>query len=250
MKGKTMTCISFPCQPYFSRKNSLLKKQKLHDLHKYYCCAKIKSGSKNFENRITTSFSYKASVKAPLNEFPWASFDQYIEDKERVIQAIIPEKSTAKKLNEDEWRIRLNSIQVFLVTCQPIIHLKAKCISQVQDYPPQVPGHVTKFLEIQVTRCELEDLHYDHIPLGLNINAKGALYLEKEGRHNLIKNQIHITLSFVVPLLLKLVPEHVLQNILHSVLRSYVEDICNKGIGVRLLEDYNSFKMNKSEKTV
>ncbi|KAI5442938.1 hypothetical protein KIW84_011829 [Lathyrus oleraceus] len=200
MKGKTMTCISFPCQPYFSRKNSLLKKQKLHDLHKYYCCAKIKSGSKNFENRITTSFSYKASVKAPLNEFPWASFDQYIEDKERVIQAIIPEKSTAKKLNE--------------------------------------------------TRCELEDLHYDHIPLGLNINAKGALYLEKEGRHNLIKNQIHITLSFVVPLLLKLVPEHVLQNILHSVLRSYVEDICNKGIGVRLLEDYNSFKMNKSEKTV
>lgn len=55
------------------------------------------------------------------------------------------------------------------------------------------------------------------MPLGLNINAKGALYLEKEGRHNLIKNQIHITLSFVVPLLLKLVPEHVLQNILHSV---------------------------------
>lgn len=39
-------------------------------------------------------------------------------------------------------------------------------------------------------------------------------------------------------------------RLIKQVLRSYVEDICNKGIGVRLLEDYNSFKINKSEKTV
>ncbi|CAJ2665692.1 unnamed protein product [Trifolium pratense] len=236
-----MACNSFPFLPCLSIGSNTLKKHNLHH-YQHYCCAKTISCSRNFENRITSSFNYKNSVVVPLNELPWASFDQYIEDKGRVLQAIFLEKSTCKQLNEEEWRVKLNPIQVFLVTCQPIIHVKARCIPQYQDYPPEIPRHITKFLEVQITRCELEDLPPNHIPLGLNINAKGIIYLESKGEHNLLKNQLHITLSYVVPLLLKLVPEHVLQNISQSVVRSYVEDICNNGIAVRLLEDYNSFK--------
>lgn len=64
-----MACIFFSSQPFFSIGINSLKKHKLH--HQYYCCAKIGPGSNNFENRITSSFSYKNSVGVPLNELPW-----------------------------------------------------------------------------------------------------------------------------------------------------------------------------------
>ncbi|RDX66418.1 hypothetical protein CR513_54813, partial [Mucuna pruriens] len=48
----------------------------------------------------TSSFNYRSSAGVPLHELPWASFDQYIENKGRVIRSIFPEKSTSQQLNE------------------------------------------------------------------------------------------------------------------------------------------------------
>ncbi|KAJ1398725.1 hypothetical protein SESBI_30819 [Sesbania bispinosa] len=243
-----MESILLPCQPCLSytsfARGSSLKKHKLQK----HCHAKTASASTNFDckNSITSSFGYRNRVGVPLNEFPGASFDQYMEDRGRVIRAIFPEKSTSQQLNEEEWMVKMTPVQVLFLKCQPVIHITARCISESGDYPPEIPGHITKLLE---TRCEFQDLHADYMPQGFNIDARGALYIERKGRHNWMKNQLDISLSLAIPPLLAWVPEHVLQNILQSVLRNYAEDI-NNGLAVRLLADYNSFKRNKPKNSV
>ncbi|KAL5153027.1 hypothetical protein HKD37_19G052644 [Glycine soja] len=89
------------------------------------------------------------------------------------------------------------------------------------------------------------DLNADYIPPNFNVNARGALYLKRKGRHNWMKNQLDINVDF--PPLFAWVREDVLQNILQSVMSNYVEDI-NNGFAVRLLADYNLFKRNKPKK--
>ncbi|KAK7316336.1 hypothetical protein VNO77_35296 [Canavalia gladiata] len=242
-----MASILLPCQPCLSLtsflKGSIWKKHKFHHHHHGY--GKAASGSRNnylgCKINRTSSFTYKSKAGVPLNELPWASFDEYMEDKGRIIQAIFPEKSTSHQLNEEEWKVKMTPIQALFLRCEPVIHITARCKSEADDYPPEIPGHITKFLEVHITRCEFPDLHADYLPPDFKINAKGALYLERKGNHNLMKNQLDIDLSLAFPPLLAWVPEYILQNIVQSILRNYVEDI-NNGFAVRLLADYNLFK--------
>ncbi|KRH18461.2 hypothetical protein GLYMA_13G061800v4 [Glycine max] len=141
-----------PWQPFLSSTSfKPPKKDKMSDHGR----AKAASGSrnrlesKNIVNR-TSSFNYRSSSAVPLHELPWASFDQYIEDKGRVIRSIFPEKSASQLLNREEWRVKMTPIQVLFLTCQPVAHITAKCISEADDYPPEIPGHITKFFEIQI----------------------------------------------------------------------------------------------------
>ncbi|XP_061337248.1 uncharacterized protein LOC133284266 [Gastrolobium bilobum] len=245
-----MASILLPCHLWFgtsATRGNLLKKHKLHN----HCCAKASSSSWNFGRKNNTfSFNYRSSsAGVPLHELPGAPFDQYMEDVGRVIQAIFPEKSTNQQLNKEEWRVKMTPIKALFLTCQPIIYITARCLSEGEDYPPEIPGHIIKLIEVQTTRWELQGLHSDYIPLDFNINASGALYLERQGRHSWMKNQIDISLSLAFPPLLAWVPEHVMQKFVHSVLRNYVEDI-NNGFAVRLLADYNSFKRDKPKNSV
>ncbi|XP_027924043.1 uncharacterized protein LOC114181711 [Vigna unguiculata] len=229
-----------PCQPFFS--HTILAPLKKHKLHHHapknrFLCNNI--------NR-TSSFNYRSSASVPLHELPSASFDEYIEDKGRVIRSIFSEKTASQQLNEEEWRVKMTPMEALFLKCHPVIHITAKCKSEAHEYPPEIPHHITKFLEVQITKVEFPDLNVDYIPQNLNINAKGSLYLEKKGMHNWMKNHLDINLNLAFPSLLAWVPDLVLQGILQSVLKSYVDDI-NNGFAVRLLGDYNSFKRNKSK---
>ncbi|KAG4969739.1 hypothetical protein JHK82_035443 [Glycine max] len=300
-----------PWQPFLSSTSfKPPKKDKMSDHGR----AKAASGSrnrlesKNIVNR-TSSFNYRSSSAVPLHELPW-----------------------------EEWRVKMTPIQVLFLTCQPVAHITAKCISEADDYPPEIPGHITKFFEIQIvsitlsdtheafcqsvvntlecclfyipyfkiyndvtglfgygppgcsvksnvlslgvattvrdiygliktpkcksgwprhvistyllqTKCEFPDLNPDYMPPNFSINGKGALYLERQGRHIWMKNLLDITLNITFPPLLSWVPEYVLQNIVQSVLENYAEDI-NNGFAVGLLADYNSFKRNKARYSV
>ncbi|MED6106986.1 hypothetical protein PIB30_009834 [Stylosanthes scabra] len=197
-------------------------------------------------NKRSFSFSHRSnSHQLPLLQLPnnsgASSFDQYMEDKGRVIRVIFPEKSTTHQLNQEMWRVRLSPIQVLFLTFHPILDISARCISNAEDYPPEIPGQVTKLLDINIKRWELKGLNGDYLPCDFNLNANGALYLEKKGANTLVKNQLLINLTLDFPPLLAWVPQHILQNILQSIMGNYVEDI-NKGLAVRLLADYNSFK--------
>ncbi|KAK7381295.1 hypothetical protein VNO78_33871 [Psophocarpus tetragonolobus] len=104
-------------------------------------------------------------------------------------------------------------------------------------------------LQLNQTRVEFPDMNVDYIPQDFNINERGALYMERQGRHKWMKNQLDINVNLAFSPLLAWVLEEVLQNIFQSVLRNYVED-ANKGYVVRLLADHSSFKRNKPKKLV
>ncbi|KAL9323464.1 hypothetical protein ACSQ67_008321 [Phaseolus vulgaris] len=103
--------------------------------------------------------------------------------------------------------------------------------------------------EFPSTRVEFPDLNGDYMPPHFNMNAKGVLYLEKKGMHNWMKNHLDINFNLDFPPLLDWVPHLVLQTILQSVLKTYVDDI-NNGFAVRLLADYNLFKRKKPKNLV
>ncbi|KAK7266425.1 hypothetical protein RIF29_19069 [Crotalaria pallida] len=235
-----LSCTSF-------QRGNPLKKHRLHHRRG----ANAPSTSRNFrcENKRTSSFRHRSSAEFLLRELPEASFDQYMENKGRVIQAIFPGKSKGQQLTEEVWRVKMTPIRALFLTCQPVIYITASCTSDGENYPPEIPRHVTKLLEVHITKWELQDLHVDYIPLDFNIKSRGAIYLERQGKHSWIKNQLDFSLSLAFPPLLAWVPEYVLHNIVQTVLKNYVEDI-NNGFAVRLLEDYNSYKRNKSKNSV
>ncbi|KAK7381294.1 hypothetical protein VNO78_33870 [Psophocarpus tetragonolobus] len=237
-----------PWQPFLSHiRFAPSKKRKFQHHGRRAFGSKNRLECKNMHR--TSSFNYRSSAGVPLHELPWASFDEYIEDKGRVIRSIFPENSASLQLNQEEWRVKMTPIQALFLKCEPVIHITVKCISEANDYPHEIPSHITKFLHVHITRVEFPDLNAGYIPQDFNINAKGALYLERRGRHKWMKNQLDINVNLAFPPLLAWVPEEGLHNILQSILKNYVEDV-NKGFAVRLLADYNSFKRNKHKKLV
>ncbi|XP_022631944.1 uncharacterized protein LOC111240685 [Vigna radiata var. radiata] len=135
-----------PCQPFFSHTIfAPLKK-----LHHHVSASASRNNFKCNNISRTSSFNYRSSASVPLHELPSASFDEYIEDKGRVIRSIFSEKTASQQLNEEEWRVKMTPMEVLFLKCHPVIHIIAKCKSEVHEYPPQVPHHVTKFLEVQI----------------------------------------------------------------------------------------------------
>ncbi|XP_068501206.1 uncharacterized protein [Phaseolus vulgaris] len=184
-----------PSQPSFS--DTLLAPLKNHKVHHHASASRNHRFKCNSISR-TSSFHYRSSASVPLHEFPSASFNEYIEDKGRVIRSIFSE-SASQQLNK--------------------------------------------------TRVEFPDLNGDYMPPHFNMNAKGVLYLEKKGMHNWMKNHLDVNFNLDFPPLLDWVPHLVLQTILQSVLKNYVDDI-NNGSAVRLLADYNLFKRKKPKNLV
>ncbi|ESW23233.1 hypothetical protein PHAVU_004G029700 [Phaseolus vulgaris] len=234
-----------PSQPSFS--DTLLAPLKNHKVHHHASASRNHRFKCNSISR-TSSFHYRSSASVPLHEFPSASFNEYIEDKGRVIRSIFSE-SASQQLNKEEWRVKMSQVEALFLKCHPVIHITAKCKSEFHEYPPHIPHHITKYLEFQVTRVEFPDLNGDYMPPHFNMNAKGVLYLEKKGMHNWMKNHLDVNFNLDFPPLLDWVPHLVLQTILQSVLKNYVDDI-NNGSAVRLLADYNLFKRKKPKNLV
>ncbi|XP_068501205.1 uncharacterized protein [Phaseolus vulgaris] len=206
-----------PSQPSFS--DTLLAPLKNHKVHHHASASRNHRFKCNSISR-TSSFHYRSSASVPLHEFP-----------------------------SEEWRVKMSQVEALFLKCHPVIHITAKCKSEFHEYPPHIPHHITKYLEFQVTRVEFPDLNGDYMPPHFNMNAKGVLYLEKKGMHNWMKNHLDVNFNLDFPPLLDWVPHLVLQTILQSVLKNYVDDI-NNGSAVRLLADYNLFKRKKPKNLV
>ncbi|KAF7803012.1 DUF1997 family protein [Senna tora] len=177
-------------------------------------------------NHNASSFTYTISDDVPLIELPGASFDQYMEDKGRVIRAIIPEGATTQHLIQEDWRIKMPTVQALFQKVQPVIDVRLKCKSNGEDYPSHVPPHVTKLFQSSLTKWEIEGVHGDYMPPYLKLEATGMLYPERKGRLSFIKNELKLHISVVFPpLVLAFVPKHVLHNIFDSAcFDQYMED--------------------------
>ncbi|CAK9308992.1 unnamed protein product [Citrullus colocynthis] len=176
----------------------------------------------------------------PLYDSPGkASFDEYLEDKPRLVKATFPGKS--QQLNQEEWRIETPKIQLLFLKIWPTIDMKIICKTNGEGYPSDVPHYITKVLELEMTKWRINGIHKDYMPSSANVCSKGAIYREKIGTRSHLKFQLLINLSFCVPEALNFVPNDALQGIVETVLKAMIEDLKLKTIH-KLVEDYSEFR--------
>ncbi|KAF8012888.1 hypothetical protein BT93_I0910 [Corymbia citriodora subsp. variegata] len=196
-----------------------------------------------------STYTARIATDIPLYESPGAPFDRYLEDKPRVFRAIFPDKRRSQQLNEEEWRIQMLPIQFLFLTVWPVIDMRLRCKSRGRDYLPQVPQDVSKVLELDITRWELQGLDSIPEPSHFALGVKGALYPDRRGTRSRLKGQLEMSISFVLPPMLALVPADVLQSVAESVLTRLVENMKDKVNG-SLLADYSKFKREQPRQLV
>ncbi|KAJ1398735.1 hypothetical protein SESBI_30829 [Sesbania bispinosa] len=200
-------------------------------------------------NQKNSSFTYRSTVNVPLYELPGASFDQYMEDQGRVLLAVFPDKGTTKQLNKEEWRIKMPPIQCLFLNVQPSADVKLTFKSNGEDYPPEIPHHITKILELHFVRWELQGLNTFYMdPYNFSLDVKGCIYPERRGTRSWLKNQMEMRIKFCVSPSLAFVPEKVLHDAIELVFKTIWDEMKQEFHG-KLLADYNKFKRNKSKQT-
>ncbi|XP_018482809.1 uncharacterized protein LOC108853857 [Raphanus sativus] len=188
-----------------------------------------------------SKYSSKITTDVQLHESPLALFDEYLEDKSRVFKAMFPDKPKSYRLNEEEWRIQMLPIKFLFLTAWPVVDMRIRCRSNGQGYPPDVPLEITKVLELNMMKWELQGLDRVMEPSDFTLGVQGALYPDRGGSHTRLKGRLEMNVSFVLPSVLMLVPEDVRRNVANAVLNGLVDNMKHQVIE-SLLADYNRFK--------
>ncbi|XP_057740786.1 uncharacterized protein LOC130957943 [Arachis stenosperma] len=223
-----------PCQP------QLLKNHRLHG----NCHTKSASNSNLvIKCQKTCSFNYRKTINVPLQELPEASFDHYMDDKHRVFRAVFPDKGSTKQLNEGEWRIKMPPIQCLFINVYPTADVRLTFKSNGQDYPPNIPHHVTKILELHFLRWELQGI----VSRDFTLDVRGTLYPERKGNHSWLSNEMEMKMSFCSSPAIALIPDSVLQEAMQLVFKRMMDEMRQEFHG-KLLADYGRFKRDKSKK--
>ncbi|KAL8475733.1 hypothetical protein ACS0TY_028406 [Phlomoides rotata] len=188
-----------------------------------------------------STYSSRISTDIALYEIPGASFDQYLEEKPRVFKAIFPDKRRSQQINEEEWRVHMLPIEFLFLTVSPVIDMRLRCKSSGMGYPPGVPRDISKVLELDIIRWELQGLDEMLKPSQFSLSVKGALYPDRRGSRSRLKGQLQMSISFILPAMLALIPEDIRRDVAESVLKKLVENMKDK-VNVSLIADYSAFK--------
>ncbi|XP_065856518.1 uncharacterized protein [Euphorbia lathyris] len=195
------------------------------------------------------TYSSRISTNIPLYESPGASFDRYLEDKSRVFKAMFPDNRRFQQLNQEEWRIQMLPINFLFLTVWPVVDMRLTTKTGGQDYPPQIPQHITKLLQLHITRWKLEGLDHVVDPSQFSLGVNGALYADRLGPRTRLKGELEMNISFILPSVLALIPEDVRRNVAETVLTGLVENMKHKVNG-SLLADYSRFKRESLNKNL
>ncbi|KAL9323474.1 hypothetical protein ACSQ67_008331 [Phaseolus vulgaris] len=210
-----------------------------------------KAAASNFiiRSEKTSTFSFRSNANIPIHEIPGASFDHYMDDKQRVIRDVFSDdKVTTQQINQEEWRINMPPIQCLFVSVKPTADLRLTFKSKGEDYPPHIPNHVTKVLELHFTKWELQGLSALYKdPNQIKLDVRGTVYPERKGKHSWLKNEMEMEITFCASPATAFIPESVLQSGIELIFKT-VWDEMKKEFHGKLLQDYNRFKRNKTKK--
>lgn len=188
----------------------------------------------------TVSFSSELSTDLPLYESSEVPFEQYLSDRQRIFQALFPDKRRSEKLNDEEWRIHMLPIEFLFLTAFPVIDMSIIVKAPGEGYPPGVSKNVKKVLTLEATRWKLGGLDYVLQPSDFVLGVRGALYSEKYGVKSRLKGQMEMTISFVLPPALAVIPEDILKSIGHAVLIQLLENMKGR-VNRKVLADYRDY---------
>ncbi|MQM02503.1 hypothetical protein Taro_035279 [Colocasia esculenta] len=199
------------------------------------------------------TFSATISTDLPLHDSPEASFEEYLDDRPRIFGAMFPDSRRNRRINDEEWRVQMLPIQFLFASVNPVVVMRLRCRSQGRGYPPQVPPHVSRVLELRATKWELQGLEGGSVPPHFALDVRGLLYPDRgeEGgaaaRRSRLRGHLETSISMVLPPVLALVPEHVLRGVAESVLKRLVERMKQEVDG-SLLSDFQSFRRERMRK--
>ncbi|CAN6439846.1 unnamed protein product [Victoria cruziana] len=191
-----------------------------------------------------SSFSSQISTDLPLYESPLAPFDDYIRDRQRVFEAMFPDKRRSQRLNDEEWRIKMLPIDFFFLSVNPIVDMRITCKSHGKEYPPGVRKSSSTVLALEAIRWELKGLDYVLKPSDFTLGVRGALYSEKLGVRSRLKGQLELNISFVLPPVLELVPKDVLRSVAESVLNRLLVNM-KQQVNSSLVSDFREYTKEK-----
>lgn len=203
-----------------------------------------KAGAKKTRPADTVTFSSEISTESPLYEPPGVSFSEYIKDRPRIFEAMFPDKRRSQRLNDEEWRIQMLPIRFLFASVNPVVDMRLRCKSHGKEYPPSVPLHVNRILELQATRWELKGLEGISVPSHFDLNVQGVLYAVRRGSRSHLKGRLEISISLVLPPTLALVPMDVLKAVADAVLTRLVEKM-KQEVDAGLLSDFSNFRREK-----
>eukprot|EP01018_Ginkgo_biloba_P037883 Gb_37370 [translate_table: standard] len=194
----------------------------------------------------TASFSSELSTDLPLYEPSQAPFEQYLSDRQRVFQAIFPDKRRSERLNEEEWRIHMLPIEFLFLSVYPVVDMSIMVKTSGEGYPSGISKNVSKVLTLEATRWDLGGLDYVLKPSDFVLGIRGVLYSEKYGVRSRLKGQLELSISFVLPPALALFPEDVLKSVAHSVLIRLLENMKER-VNSKLLADYREYAKERTK---
>ncbi|XP_074286584.1 uncharacterized protein LOC141611842 [Silene latifolia] len=198
-----------------------------------------------------STYSSSISTDIPLYETdtPTASFDHYLEDKPRVFRAMFPDKQRSHRLNEEEWRVHMLPIEFLFITVIPVIDMRLRCKTSGKEYPPGISPSISKVLELDIVRWELQGLDDAAKPTQFNLGVKGALYPDRRGLRTRLKGQLEMNITVILPPMLALLPQYMLTSVSETVLRKLVENMKDK-VNSSLLADYSEFRRERQMDTI
>lgn len=135
-------------------------------------------------------------------------------------------------------------IQFLFLTASPVVDMRLRLRSSGIGYPPQVPPDISKVLDLEITRWELEGLDEMLEPSQLCLSVKGALYPDRRGPRSSLKGHLQMNIGFVLPRMLALLPQQIRQDVAETVSKRLVENMKSKVSG-SLIADYNEFKKER-----
>ncbi|XP_028780480.1 uncharacterized protein LOC114736777 [Neltuma alba] len=151
-----MASIVFPCYCTTTWPPQLIRAQERHERRRrrqkpFVSSSASRSRRWVVNNQKACTFTYNVSDNVPLHHFPGAPaswFEEYMEDTGRIVGAIIPERSSAVRLNQEEWRVKMPVMEAIFTRIQPVIDFRVTAKSNGQDYPPHVPPSTPKLIEV------------------------------------------------------------------------------------------------------
>nr|XP_004306128.2 PREDICTED: uncharacterized protein LOC101292624 [Fragaria vesca subsp. vesca] len=240
------------CQPLFVLGSGMrfrpekLKVKLKKDNRCHYAKAVLNSKQqpkKDHKKPLTVNLS--TTIDAHLYESPEVSFDQYMEDQQRVVKAIFPGIKD-QQLKKKEWRIQMPTMQFLFLSIYFAFYIKLRYKSVGKDYPPHVPHHIPKIIELELTRWELGGISEEYLPRDLSVSLKGTIYPDREqGTQSRLRSHFDMNLSFIPSPLLGWLPQSVMQGLIEALVKKAMVDSTSNA---RLLEDYNEFKAEKLKK--